>query len=95
MEFLEDLIEKDPNEAFPGADAPLDKRVFVTNDAVVNKWERELAAGGDPDLLEGFAPEDRAALERLMARKRVAEPGASTEEVPTEEEFDDDYTKDG
>jgi len=82
MEFLEDLIDKDPNEAFPRAsDGDV---VFMTNDPLINKWEKLLHSGDDPDLLEGFSKEERVAIERRLARKRKAV-------VP--EEFHDDYTE--
>lgn len=48
-----------------------------TGDALIDKWERELAAGLDPDLLEGCSPEEREkerqALERLKAKKVLAD----------------------
>ena len=94
MEFLEDLIEKDPNEAYPGVPDGAD-RVFITNDPLINKWEKEIHAGEEPDLLEALAPEDRKRVEaRLARRRRKTEPVVESPNVePVEDEFHDDYTK--
>jgi hypothetical protein len=47
--------------------------VYTTGDPLIDKWERELEMGLEPDLTEGLSPEEREkehrALERIKARK--------------------------
>jgi len=65
--FWEDYYRKNPVEARRTEDG----RVVYANtgDELIDKWERELAMGLEPDLLEGVDPEERKretkALERL------------------------------
>jgi hypothetical protein len=62
-----------------------------TGDALIDKWERELALGLEPDLLDGVSPEERErekrAMERLQRQKRLVK---SVDEK--NEGFSDDYT---
>lgn len=55
--FWEDYYRKNPVETRRAADG----RVIYSNtgDALIDKWEQELAMGLEPDLLEGVAPEER------------------------------------
>lgn len=85
--FWEDYYRKNPIESRRTEDG----RVIFQNtgDALIDKWEAEMAAGLEPDLLEGLSPEERAreaaALERLKAQQR----GVSAEGVV--EGFEEDY----
>lgn len=63
IEFLEDVIEVDPQEEF-GREENV---AFVTGDPVIDQWERELAEGKIPDFTAGLEdPEAKKDYERLL-----------------------------
>jgi hypothetical protein len=64
--FWEDYYRKNPMESRRTEDG---KVVFAnTGDALIDKWERELAMGLTPDLLEGMSQEERAAEARALEK---------------------------
>ena len=83
---MEDLIEKDPQEAFPppGVDDVVSFR--GTGDPVIDAWERDIAAGNSPDLAGAFET-DPEVMKWIKGKKPVV----AVEELP--EEFHDDFTK--
>lgn len=62
VEYLEDYVSAHPEE-------PVRRRVhdqtgspyFETGDPVIDRWERQIAEGGLPDLDEELSPEQRQA----------------------------------
>jgi hypothetical protein len=69
--FWEDHYNKNPMAAKRTASGEV---FFSTGDPLIDKWEREISMGLDPDLLEGKSPEEREreerALQRLIARRQ-------------------------
>jgi hypothetical protein len=66
--------------------------VYQTGDPLIDKWERELEAGLEPDLTEGLSSEERAKEKQALERaKRRA--GQTEREKDLGEGFDDDYSK--
>lgn len=92
VEFFEDLIDKDPNEEFPPQAFASGKVVLRTGDAVVDKWEQEIADGKTPDLLESFFGEELEKMKKILKRSSTASQ-LSSGDVEVETEFTDDYTK--
>jgi hypothetical protein len=87
VEFMEDAIEQDPQEAFPPAKDG-DLVVFRgTGDELIDAWENAIASGKDPDIASAF--DDPDVLKWLTKKKKkvVVEPT----EFP--EDFHDDFTK--
>jgi len=88
--FWEDYYHKNPIDAKRTESGEV---FFETGDSLIDKWEREIAMGLEPDLLEGMPPEERereaAALERLLARQGKIEQA----EASIGEGFEDDYTE--
>lgn len=84
VEYLEDQIERDPQEALPRPVQGSTTTLFRTGDPMVDKWEKSLANGETPDvtgdLLSAVSDEDRKKLQKFL---KLEEP----------EEFKDDYTK--
>lgn len=71
-EFYEDLFEEDKQALYEASKNEDGELVFEsTGDDLIDKWEREIAMGIEPDLTEGMAPDDRYALieEQEAARK--------------------------
>ena len=69
--FWEDYYQRNPIETRRGKDG---KVVFAnTGDSLIDKWEKEIAQGLEPDLLEGLSPEERErerkAREKLFSQK--------------------------
>lgn len=68
--FWEDYYTKNPIEAKRTASGEV---FFSTGDPLIDKWEKEIAMGLEPDLQEGLPPEEREkereALERLTQRR--------------------------
>lgn len=63
---------------------------FKTGDPLIDKWERELAMGLEPDLLEGLPSWHREAAEQELAE--ISQP-ASVENIEEVDGFSDDYTQ--
>jgi hypothetical protein len=87
--YWEDYYLKHPVDARRTASGHV---VYQTGDPLIDKWEREQAAGLEPDLTEGLPPEERAkekrALERLKRRAAQRE-----QEKTLGDGFADDYSK--
>ena len=63
VSFWEDYYEDHPLEAKKGKDGEV---VFETGDQFIDKWEKELAMGLTPDLLEGLPSWHRDKAERAQ-----------------------------
>ncbi len=98
LEFLEDYIDSDPNQAFPQEEFNAGRHYHRTGDPVVDSWSKDIAEGKTPDFLSSFNSEDRARIEKVLLKgKRKAPPEAppSPPKIPdvSDLEFHDDYTK--
>jgi uncharacterized protein YbaA (DUF1428 family) len=87
VEYLMDAIEADPSEAYPRVKLNNGSEYRPTGDAVVDDWERALAAGETPDFSKAFtSDESRRVFEKWLRPKKK-------EELPEPaEEFSDNYT---
>lgn len=87
--FWEDYYQKYPLEA--KRDDGKNVR-FYSDDPLIDKWERELAMGLDPDLTEGMTPEqkekERRALQRMKNRHVQTEKAKQAGDG-----FEDDYSQ--
>jgi hypothetical protein len=85
--FWEDYYRKNPTDAKRTASGEV---FFNTGDPLLDKWEKEIAMGIEPDLMEGLSHEEREkekkALERLIARKNKTK--------QAEEELGDGFSED-
>jgi hypothetical protein len=61
-----------------------------TGDALIDKWEQEIAMGLEPDLLEGVSPEERAREEAAMERLKKQQ--LQIKEIDDKEGFSEDYS---
>ena len=72
VSFWEDYYSKRPVESKRLKDG---KVMFKTGDPFIDKWERELAAGLTPDLLEGLPIKERDKekqnLEKYLKQKET------------------------
>lgn len=72
--FWEDHYADNPLEA---KRTPSGEVTFQTGDPLLDKWEREIAEGYEPDLTEGLSDKDREkerrALEKRMKRQQKVE----------------------
>lgn len=70
--------------------------VYTTGDPLIDKWERELEAGLEPDLTEGLSmmerEKEKRALERLKRRQRQDQIAES--HGLKDEGFSDSYSRD-
>jgi hypothetical protein len=73
VEFYEDLFEKDPKAALE-AGRNEDGEIIMddTGDPLIDKWERELAMGLEPDLTEGLSDKERKRLAAEQAKSKRA-----------------------
>lgn len=87
---MEDIIEREPHEAFP----PVTEDGVVvfkgTGDDVIDRWEAQLAKGKTPDVIDAFK-DDPEVMKWLTAKKQPKPP--KPEDWP--EEFHDDFTSGG
>ncbi len=84
MEFFEDYFESHPDAAIRKEVHEATGQVyFATGDALVDRWEREIAEGREPDYDEALTPEQR---EHETARRRAASEREAFEGL--EERFD-------
>jgi hypothetical protein len=91
VEYMEDIIETQPHEAFPPA-ADGDLLVFRgTGDKVIDSWEAEIASGKAPDVMDAFKDSPDVLKWLTKSKKKVPTPKA--EELP--EDFRDDFTGGG
>lgn len=85
--FWEDYYQKHPVDARRTKDGHV---VFSnTGDSLIDKWEKEIAMGLDPDLLEGVSVEEREKERRAFDRLRQV--GDVVKRLEVEEGFSDDY----
>lgn len=64
VEYYEDVFEQDPKALQKLIESTQGVYTFgSTGDPLVDKWEREIALGLDPDLVEGLTDEQRRKLE--------------------------------
>lgn len=67
-DFWEDYYQKNPVDA---KRLPSGEVMFQTGDPLLDKWERELASGLEPDLTEGLSPEERKKEEKAKEKLKV------------------------
>lgn len=73
VEFYEDIFEQDPTQALEAARTLEGEVLFEeTGDELIDKWERELAMGLDPDLTEGMSQENKDQLKKDQDRSKRA-----------------------
>ena len=85
--FWEDYYRKNPIESRKTEDG---KVVFAnTGDALIDKWEKEMAEGLAPDLLEGLGPEERAAEAKALEKLKAQQKAVGSEGLI--DGFSDDY----
>lgn len=66
ISFWEDYYDRNPIASRTTADGNV---VFAnTGDPLIDKWERELAQGLQPDLLEGLPPKRRELEQRALEK---------------------------
>lgn len=91
VEYMEDIIEREPHEAFP----PVEEDGVVvfkgTGDSVIDGWEAAIAKGKTPDVVDAFK-NDPEVMKWLTAKKKP-KPKPKPEELP--EDFHDDFTSGG
>lgn len=89
VEYMEDIIEREPHEAFPPV-MEGDVVVFKgTGDAVIDSWEKAIASGETPDVAAAFS--NSPDVMKWLKAKKVKKIAPKVEELP--EEFHDDFTK--
>jgi hypothetical protein len=72
IEHLMELIEEDPQQAYPRGD--MGSIQFRTGDPIIDDWEKQLAEGKDPSKINWDTGVDPEFLERFKKySKRVAE----------------------
>lgn len=93
MEYMEDIIEREPHEAFPPVEVDGVVVFKGTGDKVIDEWEAAIAKGKTPDVVDAFK-NDPEVMKWLTAKKK---PSPKPEELPEEftEEFHDDFTSGG
>lgn len=93
-EYFEDDFEKHPNELLKAGKNEDGEIVFEeTGDPIIDKWEREIAMGIEPDLTEGMNAADIAALDQEQAKYSRARQGAR-EVSPIDQRIEDAIKKD-
>lgn len=77
--FWEDHYHKNPVETRRTKDGHI---IYSnTGDALIDKWERELAMGLQPDLLEGVDPEERKKETEAVEKLKRQQSSATLEKV--------------
>lgn len=98
IEYLEDLIELEPQQEFSHEVQTSGRYIQRTGDAIFDKWQEKAALGEKIDFTEAFTTVDmkktfEAALER--SRVRFRERNQITEATAVEpDEIHDNYTGD-
>ncbi len=94
LEYLEDLIEDDPNEAFPNLG---EDTIKLTPDAKVNDWQAKAVKGEEIDFSAGLSEHDKEVLERLKNYSKRKHLRPATEAPPVKQadplEINEDYTE--
>lgn len=94
IEFLEDVIEHDPHEAFPREVQESGKYIVKTGDRQMDEWQRKAALGEKIDFMEAFASKDQKDLFAKIlesSKKPLPEPKADDPALNEMEEFKDRY----
>jgi hypothetical protein len=86
--FWEDYYQKYPLEAKREGGEHVQ---FYSEDPLIDKWERELAQGLQPDLTEGMSPQQRERERRALARMESKHIGVEKAEQAGGG-FEDDYS---
>lgn len=71
-EFYVDKFREKPIEAHRNADGEI--QLTDTGDALVDRWEAQIAAGQEPDLWEAFDEESIRHLEKLRQAAELRDP---------------------
>lgn len=71
VEFLQDLIDRDPSQEFSQKDFKAGTSVLRTGDSVTDAWAKEIAEGKTPDFLSVFSAEDQERIQRLMKQQNT------------------------
>jgi hypothetical protein len=81
VEFQLDIYAKNPLEAHRNADGHVQFK--HTGDTLIDKWEEQIAQGGQPDFMEAFDEEAVAKLKRLRhaGERRTMGIGGSFKDV--------------
>lgn len=81
VEYYIDIFEKKPLEVHRNSDGEIQFK--DTGDALIDKWEAQIAAGETPDLFEAFDEESISHMERLRQAARDRDPyqGATIKET--------------
>lgn len=66
--FWEDYYLKNPTHAKMNEKGEV---TFRTGDPLIDKWEQEIAAGIEPDLLEGLPPHVREKEQKEIERRKT------------------------
>ncbi len=88
VEYYEDYFHKHPEEARKELAVEGEFTFDETGDALLNKWEAELARGVTPDLEEGLSPAER---QKLKHERERAQQGRN--DMRKLGLIQDDYTK--
>ena len=89
VEFFEDYFESHPAEQLQRqVHETSGQPYFVTGDPLIDKWEREIAEGREPDLDEALTPNQREVEKARLERLRAAA-GERDGFAGIEERFDD------
>lgn len=87
--FWEDFYRKNPIEAKRTKDGNV---FFSTGDPLIDKWEREIAMGLEPDLLEGMSPKEREKERKALERMQQGKEKIKLAEQEIGDGFSEDYT---
>ena len=68
VEYYEDIFEAHPLEKYRQDDGQI--MLSDTGDALIDEWERQLAAGQEPNIQEAFSEEVWAKINRLSRKQR-------------------------
>lgn len=88
VEFYEDVLENDPRSAIEtlrGEDGEI--TLDYEGDPLIEKWERELAMGIDPDLTEGMNEES------LNKLKKEREKALKSKQKSKDASINEDFSK--
>jgi hypothetical protein len=89
IEFFEDLIEMEPDEAFPRPAREADRIVMRTGDRILDDWQEKAIKGEKIDFSTAFkSAEAQAAFDAVRERSRKRGQAKEKEVV---EEFRDTY----
>ena len=97
IEYLEDVIETNPQEEFPQSVQASGLFVHRTGDALVDKWQEKSALGDAIDFSEAFTTDEtKKEFEAIKARskKKFQErnPATAKADEPMPGDIHDDYT---